>query len=100
MPDPRPTASSVAPPADLLECLAAVEHERWAHWQRYLHGLGERNADGSLTLPAEAVTRWDRQIETPYAELSEREKESDKAEVLRYWPLIAQWEDWRRARLA
>ncbi|EXG81178.1 hypothetical protein [Cryptosporangium arvum] len=72
----------------LLEELAAVEHERWAHWQRYLHSRGERAADGSLVLPAELVERWERQIATPYAELSEAEKTSDREQVLRYLPVI------------
>ncbi|WP_344653520.1 hypothetical protein [Cryptosporangium japonicum] len=72
----------------LIETLAAVEHERWAHWQRYLHSRGERAADGSLVLPAELVERWERQIATPFAELSDEEKESDREQVFRYLPII------------
>lgn len=74
----------------LLETLAAIEHERWAHWQRYMHSKGVRQPDGSLLVPSELVQRWDEQIETAYAALSEREKESDREQVRKYLPLIAE----------
>jgi hypothetical protein len=74
----------------LLETLAAIEHERWAHWQRYMHSKGVRQPDGSLLVPSELVQRWDEQIETAYAALSEQEKESDREQVRKYLPLIAE----------
>lgn len=76
-------------PGDLREQLAAIEHARWADWQRYMHGLCDRGDDGSLTIPANLVTRWEQQIAMPYAELSEKEKDSDREQVDRYWHLIA-----------
>lgn len=69
------------PCSELIERLADVEHTRWAHWQRYLHSMCEENEDGSLTIPKDLVNRWDVQINTPYSELSEKEKESDRKEV-------------------
>lgn len=72
----------------LLEQLASLEHERWAHWQRYVHDQCEKFPDGSLRIPAELVRRWESQIETPYDQLSEKEKESDREQVRRYLPLI------------
>lgn len=74
----------------LTEALAAIEHERWAHWQAYVHSQGVRKPDGRLVLPAELVARWERQIATPYTSLSENEKKSDRDQVARYLPLIAQ----------
>lgn len=74
---------------DLREQLAAIEHERWSDWQRYVHSLCWKEDDGSLTIPAHHVARWERQIRTPYAELSEAEKQKDRDQVDRYWPLIA-----------
>lgn len=74
--------------------LAAIEHERWSDWQRYMHGLcqvsvgGGRHEDGSLTIPADLVARWERQIATPYVQLSDAEKASDMEQVDRYWHLI------------
>ena len=72
----------------IVEELAAVEHERWSHWQRYMHSKGVLQVDGSLLIPADFVRRWQTQIDTPYGELSETEKDSDREQVLKYLPLI------------
>ncbi|THV28985.1 hypothetical protein [Glycomyces paridis] len=74
--------------AALLESLAAIEHERWSHWQRYLHSRCEKGDDGSLTIPPDLAARWTTQLSTPFAELSEQEKESDREQVWRYLPVI------------
>lgn len=39
-------------------------------------------------LPAELVARWDRQIRTPYDQLTDAEKQSDWGQVRRYLPTI------------
>jgi hypothetical protein len=75
--------------SSLLEPLAAIEHERWSHWQNYLHSKCVPNPDGSLTVPAELVEKWALQASTPYADLTEKEQESDREQVQRYIPLIA-----------
>ena len=72
----------------MTEKLAAIEHERWSHWQRYLHSRAKREPDGTLVLPADLVTHWERLMGTPYDTLSEAEKESDRQQVRRYLPLI------------
>jgi hypothetical protein len=72
-----------------IDTLAAVEHERWAHWQRFMHRKGRSLADGSLLLPAELVARWERQIETPFDKLTEDEKDSDRDQVRQYISAIA-----------
>jgi hypothetical protein len=73
----------------LIEQLAAVEHERWSHWQRYVHSKGVLQPDGSLLLPADLVARWENQIERKYTELDDQEKESDREQVRKYLPLIS-----------
>jgi hypothetical protein len=73
----------------LTESLAAIEHERWARWQRYVHASGVRQADGSLLIPGDLVSRWDHQILANYNELTEAEKESDREQVRKYLPVIA-----------
>jgi hypothetical protein len=73
---------------ELMEKLAAIEHERWAHWQQYMHDQSQRADDGSLIIPAQLAQRWQTQIETPYEDLTESEKESDREQVRRYLPII------------
>lgn len=75
---------------ELLEHLASLEHERWSHWQRYLHSKCVVGADGSLTIPAELAERWAGQMSTPYKDLPEDQKESDREQVRRYLPIIEQ----------
>lgn len=77
--------------AELVEALAAIEHERWSHWQKYLHSKCTVNDDGSLTIPADLVARWAEQMGTPYTELAAGEKESDRDQVRRYLPLVEQF---------
>ena len=73
---------------ELIEQLAAVEHERWSDWQRYLFAQCEHAADGSLVVPAELVRRWSRQMDAPFAALPDDEKDSDRKQVERYLPII------------
>jgi len=75
----------------LFEKLAEIEHERWSDWQGWCHKVLRENCP-SPELEA-VLERWDRQIATPYAELSEQEKESDREQVRRYWPLISTLSD-------
>lgn len=69
---------------------ASLEHERWARWQKYMFSKGTVDSDGIFHLPKEFVDRWFRKIDTPYSELSESEKESDRKETRNYLPLIRQ----------
>lgn len=74
----------------LYEQLAAIQHDIWAHWQRYVHEhVAIRNPDGSLTIPAETVRHWESQIRRPYDQLTEREKSSDREQVDKFWSLVS-----------
>lgn len=66
---------------ELLEILADLEHKRWSNWQKYVHSLCTKNADGSLTIPKERVEWWENEIETNYTDLEEKLKECDREEV-------------------
>jgi hypothetical protein len=54
-----------------LEACASEEHKRWARWYFW-------QRDHSTP---ENIERWNRQAVTPYADLSESEKESDRNEA-------------------
>ncbi len=73
---------------ELIEQLADKEHAGWAHWQAYLFSVCERASDGSMSIPTALVKRWQRQIDTPYVQLSEREKQSDRNEAAKILPII------------
>jgi len=75
----------------LIEELAAIEHDRWAHWQKHVHQQCEPLCDGSLRIPSHLVRRWKKQIETPYIQLSEAEKRSDREQVERVLPVLAKY---------
>lgn len=61
----------------LREKLAELEHDRWSGWEKYrATAAGENHVSGEANLE-----RWARQRTTPYAELSEAEKDSDRAEA-------------------
>lgn len=52
----------------IIEELAELEHKQWAHWTKYMLD----------NLTFENMSRWRQQIEIPYSELTEKEKESDR----------------------
>ena len=61
----------------VIELLAALSHESWAGWTRWMmEKWNETHANGETFRQ-----RWTRQMMTPYAELSEQEKESDREEA-------------------
>ena len=65
----------------VLDNLAALEHNQWAHWTAYmLDHLTDAN-----------IERWKRQLATPYADLSEKEKESDREWARKALSVIRTW---------
>jgi hypothetical protein len=76
---------------ELIEQLADKEHASWARWMEYLFSRCKGHFDGSATIPADLVERWLRQINTPYAQLSDQEKQSDRDEVEHILPIIREY---------
>ena len=58
---------------NLLEKLAELEHQQWAHWTKYM-------LENSTP---ENIERWKKQIDTPYKKLQNREKVSDREWALK-----------------
>lgn len=69
--------------------VANLCHEQWSGWMIYLFGKSNQNPDGSVTIPKDLVDRWKRQLNTPYTELSAKEKDSDKIEADKFIKLFA-----------
>ncbi len=74
---------------DLHEKLAALAHEQWSGWMRYLFEQCEETVEGDgIHMPRACVERWARQVNTPYTDLSEEEKESDRKEADRVLEIL------------
>lgn len=66
----------------LIEKLAELEHEQWAHWTRhFVDNATPKN-----------LARWRSQCATPYAALAEAEKEKDRAWARRVMAVLAETE--------
>jgi hypothetical protein len=74
----------------LREKLAELCHSQWSGWMLYLFRFGIYNKDGTFTIAADKVERWWRQMKTPYGELSEKEKESDRKEADKFLEVLCQ----------
>jgi hypothetical protein len=74
---------------DVRELLAAYAHEAWSGWMKYLwNKCDDIDAEGTIRIPNWAVARWDRQMNTPYADLPESEKQSDRDEADRMLAIV------------
>ncbi len=75
---------------ELIEELADAQHAIWSYWMAYLFRVSHRNDNGSVTIPADMVERWKRQMATDYADLSEREKESDRHQAHKVMAILGE----------
>jgi hypothetical protein len=81
-PESKNWTASIKP--TLLELLAATAHFIWSDWMKYmLLDAATQNPDGSVTIAADKVARWSRQMKTPYKALPDSEKVSDREEARR-----------------
>ena len=70
------------------EQMASETHNVWSSWMKYMFSKGEMNPDGTWSMPQWAVNRWSRQLSTPYAELDEQEKQSDRDVITEHYPSV------------
>jgi hypothetical protein len=73
---------------EMREKLADLQHEQWSGWMKYMFSKSQMLVDNDIVVPAYLANRWRRQMETPYSELPEEEKESDRIEADKYLPLF------------
>lgn len=73
---------------ELRENLSSEMHNIWIHWMTYLQGEVEWREDIGWIIPEDVIIGWQRQMRTPYCELSEREKDSDRSQADRVIALL------------
>ena len=81
---------------ELREQLAALCHDQWSGWMKYLFSKCQseyinNNPTGNFIMPEWSANRWQRQVNTPYSELSHEEKESDRKEADKFIKLIGEY---------
>jgi hypothetical protein len=79
---------------EFVEKGAELEHDRWARWQKYMFSkaqvvIGNDNEEIGIFIPIEYWKHWQKEIDTPYSELTEEQKESDRKETRNYLTLIS-----------
>ncbi|MCK5602218.1 hypothetical protein KAR91_10125 [Candidatus Pacearchaeota archaeon] len=67
-----------------LERMADVVHQVWCVWMEYMFKQGHVSSFKEFVISPEPHGRWRRQMITPYAQLSEGEKQSDRDIARRY----------------
>lgn len=80
-------------PMSLEEALAELCHDQWSGWMEYLFGLCIKQEDGNVVIPSQFYNRWHRQMNTPYAELSESEQASGRREARKFSDVFERWEN-------
>lgn len=73
----------------LVELLSSYAHEAWSEWMLYLFNkcgaVNDLTTPGkpvqNVTIQKDLVTRWWRQVNTHYANLTEAEKKSDREQA-------------------
>ncbi len=71
------------------EALAEYAHNAWSRWMRFMLGKGAKNEDGSIYMSPELIARWERQMNTPYQELTPEDRVSDRNEAHRIMDIVA-----------
>lgn len=75
--------------SDKLDNIASLVHTIWADWMQSVFDRSVNYPDGTTIIPAGLATRWKRQIDTPYEDLTNKEQQSDIAIARRILKTIA-----------
>ena len=84
---------------ELREQLADVQHAIWAHWMRYQFSQCLPNGFGGALIPSDKAGRWRRQMDTPYSDLTDKERESDRHQADKVLAVVQPELDQLRAAL-
>ena len=67
----------------VIEQISDTQHEIWSHWMKYLFSQCTYTDNGDAVIPSHLVERWKRQMETPYSQLTQQEKQSDRNQAMK-----------------
>jgi hypothetical protein len=65
----------------MIEKLAEYAHSAWSGWMKYQRKKSKESKIGEIIVPKDSAERWERQMNTEYNKLPEKEKESDRDEA-------------------
>lgn len=66
---------------DVREKLAEYAHEAWSGWMEYMFSKCFVNRQGDCVIPREYWKALQRQVNTSYEDLTEKEKDGDRYEA-------------------
>lgn len=69
--------------SSVSERLAEYAHEAWSGWMKYMFKKCSFPSDGTVIIPKELADRWHMQMTTPYMDLPDEMKDSDRQEARR-----------------
>ncbi len=75
----------------LRERVANLCHDQWSNWMRYMFAKGNTYRDHTFVIGIESSTRWYRQMNTSYYDLSPKEQDSDRKEANKFIGLIMEY---------
>jgi hypothetical protein len=83
---------------EILEKIADLVHDQWIHWMKYL--IYKKPLSYWDDVEIETVQfdikdwlRWHKQMKTPYSNLTEKEKESDREWARKYIQIFKEMEN-------
>ena len=68
----------------VIESLAEFFHNQWIHWMKYMIPIIEENNEETV----ESINKWKKQMKTPYKKLTNKEKESDREQVDKFFDFL------------
>lgn len=80
---------------ELISILEQTEYDRRNRWNNYMLSLCSKNG-GNYIIPTEKAKLWEEEMRTPYSQLSEKQKESDRKEVYMIFSECQKYKSYRQ----
>jgi hypothetical protein len=77
----------------ILEAVSEQCHKQWSGWTEHFLSKTKECCSEHISMDVTWIDRWRKQIATPYADLTEEEKESDRREARKILEAIGNGSD-------